>query len=134
MLAQAQSHAVNDLKGRVIFQQHDFFTPQPVHDASAFFICQCLHNQTDDGVVKILRALIPALERCKPKTPLLINETFLPERGVMGKVEEHALRQMDICMLVLLGAKQRTEKEWRTIIEQADSRLEVSFKILCRII
>jgi hypothetical protein len=88
-----------------------------------------LHNQTDEGVLKILRALIPALKH-KPKIPVVINETILPERGAMGRAEEHDLRQMDLLMLVVLGAKQRTEKEFRTLVKEADPRFEVGAGLL----
>ncbi|KAL8758327.1 MAG: hypothetical protein Q9199_001583 [Rusavskia elegans] len=118
--------ALMGLSDRVTFQQHDFFTPQPIHDTGAFIIRQCLHNQNDEGVVKILRALVPAMERCRPGTPLLINETILPEFGQVSKSQEHAVRRMDLMMLVVLGAKQRTEKEWREIIKIADAKLQVS--------
>lgn len=126
MLAQGKRRTADDLQSRVTFQQHDYFTRQPINDASAFIIRQCLHNQTDEDIVKILRALIPAMEMCKPGTSLLINETILPEQGAIRKYDEHKLRQMDILMLVVLGAKQRTEKEFRVLIERADPRFEVS--------
>ena len=91
-----------------------------------------MHNQTDEGVLKILRALIPALKH-KPKIPVVINETILPERGAMGRAEEHDLRQMDLLMLVVLGAKQRTEKEFRTLVKEADPRFEVGAGLLTNV-
>lgn len=84
-----------------------------------------MHNQNDEGFVKIMRGLIPALEQCRSGTPVLINETILPERGEMTPVEEHELRRMDLAMLVVLGAKQRTEKEFRELVKRADPRFEV---------
>ena len=134
MIANAQSRDLGDLSGRVTFQKHDFFELQPIQDASAYFIRQCLHNQTDEDAIKVLRALVPALEKCKPKTPLLINETILPERGDCGTVEEHDLRQMDMLMLVVLGAKQRTEREFRELIKKADPRFEVSINLCPRLL
>ena len=35
------------------------------------------------------------------------------------------MRQIDVAMLMLFNAKQRTEKEWRALFREADARLEV---------
>ena len=132
MWRQGQTHDLKNLYDRVTFMQHDFFNPQPVHDASAFFIRQCIHNWSDGDAVKILRAFVPALEKCPPQTPLLINDTVLPEPNSVTRFEEHTLRQMDLNMLVVMGAKQRTEKEFRELIKEADKRFEVRSSVpLC---
>ncbi|KAF2728854.1 putative O-methyltransferase [Polyplosphaeria fusca] len=110
---------------RVTFQEHDFFTPQPVHDASVFIIRQCLHNQSDEDAIKIVRQVIPALGRCGHGTPLLINEVILPDSGTITRFQEHYLRQVDLCMMVTLGTRQRSEREFRRLINEADERLEV---------
>lgn len=86
---------------------------------------------------------MPALECCPTGTPLLINDIVLPEPGRkrvatetgspgeggkagLTKFEEHGLRQLDIAMLVILGAKQRTAREFEQLLKRADERLEVS--------
>ena len=126
-LDQAQSTALHDLGRRLTFQQHDFFTPQPEQPANVFLLRQCLHNYNDADCVKILRGVVPALERCEPGTPLLINDVVLPESGTTTRFEERYLRQLDITMLVALGAKQRSEREFNSLFKEADPRFEVSF-------
>lgn len=126
MLSQSQQLQTDDLQGRVTFMQHSFFDQQPVHDASVYFIRQCIHNWNDSDCIRILRAFVPALEKCKPRTPLLINDTILPGLNARTKTEEHDLRQLDIGMLVVVGAKQRTERQFEHILKQADERFEVS--------
>ncbi|KAJ2978448.1 hypothetical protein NUW58_g7491 [Xylaria curta] len=121
-LAQAQQE---DTGGRVTFQQHNFFDPQPIHEASAFLLRQCLHNNSDGDAVKIIRAVVPALERCPRGTPLLINEVILPEPGTATRSEEHHLRQVDFCMMVVFGAKLRSEREFSKLLKEADERLEI---------
>jgi hypothetical protein len=121
MLSQAQ----RDVDNQVTFQKHDFFEPQPVHDASAFILRQCIHNYSDEDAVKILRAVFPALERCGRGTPLLINDVVLPDSGTTTRFEEHHLRQVDFCMMVALGAKQRSEGEFDRLIKEADARFEI---------
>lgn len=125
MIAQGQALLTPDVRSRVSYMKHNFFHKQPVTDASAFFIRQCVHNWPDQECVTILRAFVPALEKCEPGTPLLINDTVLPRLNAKTKFEERGLRQLDIAMLVVLNAKQRTEKEFRKLVKEADSRLEV---------
>ncbi|MCJ1262591.1 hypothetical protein MMC22_002461 [Lobaria immixta] len=124
MIAQGKPLLTDDIRGRVTYQQHNFFNPQPVHDASAFFIRQCIHNWPDQECIKILQGFIPALEKCKPGTPLLINDTVLPPLDHKTRYEERLLRQLDIAMLVVINAKQRTEKEFRNLLHRADKRFE----------
>lgn len=126
MLAQARDSLTPDIQDRLTFQQHDFFSPQPVHDANAFLIRQCLHNYNDEDCIKILRAIVPALEKCNPGTPLLINEIILPEAGTVARCEEHSLRQLDLLMMVVLGSKQRSIRQFEDILQQADPRFKVS--------
>lgn len=89
------------------------------------YIRQCVHNWPDVECIKILRAFIPALESCAPGTPLLINDTVLPRMGDKTRYEERLLRQLDVAMLVVINAKQRTEKEFRKLFKEADERFEV---------
>lgn len=140
------AHANSPTQSRLTFMQHDFFTPQPIRDANVYFFRQCFHNYNDADCVRILQALVPALECCSTGTPLLINDIVLPEpgrveltgtgaglgeegeRGLWTKFEEHGLRQLDIAMLVLLGAKQRTAREFEQVLRTADERFEVRKK------
>jgi hypothetical protein len=126
MLAQGLELDPSEVDGRVSFMKHDFFTSQPVTGVGAYFIRQCLHNWNDEECVTILRALVPALEKCEPKTPLLINDTILPAHATEARYHEHGLRQMDMLMFVALGAKQRTEEEFTVLLKTADERFEVS--------
>lgn len=119
------SHDQQDLEGRVTFQQHNFLSPQPIHDASAFLLRQVLHNNNDEDSIKILRALVPALEKSGPKTPVLINDVILPESGTVSQFEEHLLRQVDISMMVIFGAKQRSQRDWDKLLKEADSRFVI---------
>lgn len=117
------------LGGRVTFMKADFFQPQPISGAEAglYFIRQIIHNYNDADVVRIFRAFIPALEKTdsSSSSPILINDMVLPAANTKPKVEEHALRQIDIAMLSALGAKQRTLSEFQALVKEADPRYEV---------
>ena len=115
-----------DLDRRVQLMQHSFFDEQPIRNASAYFIRSCIHNWPDDACVRIFQALVPALEECRPGTPFLINDTILPDLNTKTKYEERDLRQLDLCMMVALGAKQRTRAQFASILKQADERFRVS--------
>ena len=65
-----------ELKGRVEFVAHDFFTEQTVRDADVYFFRWILHNWSDKYCHRILRALVPAL---KKGARVLVYEFVLPE-------------------------------------------------------
>lgn len=94
MLVQGQTYNGNcdgdatPPQSRLTFMQHDFFTPQPIRDANVYFVRQCFHNYNDADCVRILQALVPALECCPAGTPLLINDIVLPEPGRKGVATE----------------------------------------------
>lgn len=125
LLAQGRAQNLSDLDGRVQFMSHDFFDPQPELNAGAYFIRQVVHNWNDADCIRILRNIVPALEKCAPNTPLLINEMILPEPGEKSRYEEHMLRQVDMLVMVSLGAKQRTLREFQRLMHEADPRLVI---------
>lgn len=65
-----------ELKGRVEFVPHDFFTEQTVRSADVYFFRWILHNWSDKYCLRMLRALIPAL---KKGARVLVYEFVLPE-------------------------------------------------------
>ena len=125
MLAVGQKDLDDAVAKRITFMQHDFFAPQLV-DASAYLLRQVVHNWNDDDCVRLFRALVPALERCRAGTPILINDIVLPALDEKTASEEYGLRQLDIAMWVVLGAKQRSEGDFAAILKRADSRFKVS--------
>jgi hypothetical protein len=110
---------------RVQFMQHNFFEPQPVRDVAAVLVRQITHNWTDDEVVQIFRCIVPTLETSKPDTPLLINDTVMPEPGELPLHMERELRELDMLMFVCLGAKQRTKLEFERLLLEADTRFTI---------
>lgn len=125
MLAEGRALVSPDIKDRITFMQYDFFTAQPVAPAVAFVLRQVIHNWNDSECIKLLQGLVPALEKSPSGTPLLINDTVLPELREKSAYEEHGLRQLDIAMFVVLGAKQRSESQFRRLLERADPRFEL---------
>ncbi|KAI1917587.1 hypothetical protein LOZ52_000751 [Ophidiomyces ophidiicola] len=117
----------NKIAENVQFHQHDFFQPQPVTDAEAYFMKHALHNHSDADCIKIIRALVPALEKAGKGTPLLLNEGIIPALG--HKTPRHqdlAIRRGDMCMMVTLSARERTAKQFGELLKAADPRLNVT--------
>ncbi|KAJ5266788.1 O-methyltransferase [Penicillium angulare] len=116
-----------EVKDRVTFMQHDFFQPQPIPGSTAglYFIRQIIHNYNDKDAAKIFLNLVPALEQNAGKSRILINDMVLPEANKIRKVEENALRQIDMAMLTGYGAKQRTVQEFEAVLKAADTRYEI---------
>ncbi|KAI8931496.1 hypothetical protein NX059_011162 [Plenodomus lindquistii] len=125
MLSSAAQNDFSDLNGRVTFMPHDFFTPQPVSGAAAYLFRYITHNWSDEDCIRIFRAMIPALEKSPPGTPLLINDVVLPALGEASMYHDNRMRQVDIMMMLVLGAKQRTEEQFRRLLSDADPRLKI---------
>ena len=77
-----------NVKGRVKFMAHDFFTKQKVR-ADVYYIMWCLHNWSNAYAIKILRCLIPVMEN---GTRVVIHDSCIPERDGMPRWREKRLR------------------------------------------
>ncbi|KAL4792204.1 S-adenosyl-L-methionine-dependent methyltransferase [Aspergillus venezuelensis] len=125
IVAQGESLLPEELKDRVIFQAHDFFTRQPenVHGGDVYLLRSVLHDWSDKYATNILRNLIPGL---KTGAKILINERIVP-----GFHEEHYLverhfREFDMHMLGFQNALERTKEDWEGLIRGADERFQVT--------
>lgn len=125
MLAQGKDNWPEESRDCVTFMEHNYFDPQPVYDTRAFSSHYVAHNLTNADLVRLFQAIVPALEKCQPGTPLLINDTVLSGPDEAAAYEEYELRQMDLAMYVMLDFQQRTASDFRRLLRQADSRFEV---------
>jgi hypothetical protein len=73
------------VQSKIMLMGHDFFTEQPVKDADVYFFRCTLHNWSDELVVKILKALIPAL---KLGARVVIQDNGLAPPGTIGLSDE----------------------------------------------
>ena len=93
-------------------QAHDFFKPQPVKAARAYSLHSILHDWSDQDGVKILKNLVPALKKGYSK--VLLNEIVVSEEK-----PTLAATSMDMMMLAHFAVRERTEADWRAILEKA---------------
>ena len=93
-------------------QAHDFFTPQPIQAARAYSLHSIIHDWSDEEGIEILENLKPAL---KPGySRVLLNEIVLSEES-----PTIAATSMDMMMLAHLSVRERTEADWKMILEKA---------------
>lgn len=95
---------------------HDFFTPQPVQGAKAYYLHMVLHDWPDDKCREILLNIIPALKKGYSK--ILINDAVIPAKGA-GWQETG----IDLIMMVCHAATERTEKHWHELLESVGLKI-----------
>lgn len=100
-----------DLPDAITTLGHDFLTPQPssIANAKAYYFRMVFHDWPDKQAKIILSQLKSVMA---PDSLLLINDQVLPETGVA-----HFETLVDMHMMVQLSALERTEKEWRSLLE-----------------
>ena len=70
-----------------------------------------LHDWDDDSCIKILRNIAHAMQPGYSR--LLINEYVVPDEGAITSITS-----MDLLMMALGAVKERTEKQWRMLLDQ----------------
>ncbi|KAG7294536.1 hypothetical protein NEMBOFW57_004611 [Staphylotrichum longicolle] len=102
----------------IIVQTHDFFNPYPdsVKGARAYFMHTVLHDWPDETARQILQQLVPAME--KGYSRLLIHEHVVSSERPSARVTV-----LDITMMAFLAAAERTEEQWRDLVESVGLRV-----------
>jgi len=106
----------------VEYEEHDFFTPQPVTDADVYLLRNVLREWSDPYAVQILQQIVPAM---KDGAKILVVDHVLPEPGTEPKVMEKAVRAVDLSVMQMLAGKERSGDDWEKLVKEADARLSV---------
>jgi hypothetical protein len=69
---------ITSLDPKIERQIYNFFTPQPVKGARAYYMRQILHDHPDGPDIEIIKGIREAMTK---DSVLLVNENFLPETG-----------------------------------------------------
>lgn len=104
------------LAGRAATVPGDFFASVPA-GADGYVLSRILHDWEDEAAGRILTAVRDAM---RPDSRLVVVEALLPERAT----DLPPAIRMDLTMLILLGARERTEGEFGALLERAGLRLE----------
>ncbi|KAF6817648.1 o-methyltransferase [Colletotrichum musicola] len=103
---------------------YNFFTPQPIKHARAYYMHHILHDWPDKRACKILEMQASAMKPGYSK--LLIHDHVMSDDR---PVHPHAAA-FDMAMMVFGAAQERTEKEWRNLITSAGLKLVKIWRLL----
>ncbi|KAJ2990350.1 hypothetical protein NUW58_g2996 [Xylaria curta] len=105
------------LPPKVQKQPFDLFKDPPVQGARIYFMKFILHDYNDGECLQILQNVKASM--IKGYSYLVINDFVLPDTKC-GLLQS----QWDLMMMVLLSSMERTETQWRTLLESAGLSIE----------
>ncbi|KAI1120532.1 putative sterigmatocystin 8-O-methyltransferase precursor [Nemania abortiva] len=118
VILQDLPHVIDQVKAKLLLGLHgieieayDFFQPQPVRGARTYYMRNILHDWPDEKCKEILENTKAGMTS---DSVLLIDEMVLSERGAPWRAT-----QLDMAMMACLGAEERSEAQWRGILESA---------------
>jgi hypothetical protein len=91
------------------FVAGSFFERVPTGDA--YVLSAIIHDWDDERATAILRTIRAA---ARPGARILVTESVIPPGN-----EPEGAKWLDLLMLVLAGGRERTEAEWRALLEGA---------------
>ncbi|CAJ2502620.1 Uu.00g100140.m01.CDS01 [Anthostomella pinea] len=100
----------------ITIQPHDFFTPEPVKGARAYFMHNVLHDWPDATAKRIIENIAGAMEKGYSK--LLVHESLVTDVKPLSRVTVS-----DITMMACLAAAERSESQWRDLMASAGLRV-----------
>jgi hypothetical protein len=92
-----------------------FFT-DALPEGDCYLIMQVIHDWSDEEAARILAAIRKA---ARPGAKLLVIECVVQEDS-----KPSWTKMLDLQMLTLLSGKERTEKEYRELLQSAGFRLD----------
>jgi hypothetical protein len=106
---------------RVDLVAGDFFESVPA-GGDVYLLRRVVHNWANDQAVAILANCRNAIGDQPAR--LLIADTIMPDRPIPGPAADEVTFTLDLHMLVLLGARERSESEFRDLLRAAGFRLD----------
>jgi O-methyltransferase domain len=99
----------------------DFFESVPA-GGDVYLLRRVVHNWAEEHAIAILANCRNAIGDQSAR--LLVADMITPERAVSGPAEEEAVFTLDLHVLVLLGARERSASEFRVLLQAAGFRIE----------
>jgi hypothetical protein len=109
----------SDLHDRVTFVEGSFFDSVPA-GGDVYLLKSIVHDWDDERGAQILRACRKAMEAT---SRLVLVERDLPER-IDDPAEALPIVMSDLQMMVVLGGRERTEREYGEVLASTGFRLE----------
>ncbi|KUI69110.1 Demethylsterigmatocystin 6-O-methyltransferase [Cytospora mali] len=104
------------LDPRITRAAYDFFTPQPLVGARAYFFHAVPHDWPDKECARIFENVKGAMRRGYSR--LLIYEMVLPAKGATS-----LMSTLDLQLMNCLSGLERTEEHWRRLLEGVGLRV-----------
>ncbi|XP_059311036.1 myricetin 7/4'-O-methyltransferase 2-like [Lycium ferocissimum] len=114
-------HVIGDCKGseNLDFVGGDMFDQIP--DANAILLKTVLHNWGDEDCVKILKKCKESIPSREKGGKVIIIDTVMEEDPKQSNDQFiRAQHNMNMLMMVLYAAKERTKKEWEKLFTEAN--------------
>jgi len=115
------------LADRIRFRTHNFFDAQPEtsRGAAVYLLKYILHDWPDEDCRRILKPIVDAMG---PDSRIVISDVILPEPsdGSLSNVEETRLGVLDLIMLSIQNAKERSLVDWQELLTSVDARLKIT--------
>ncbi|KAG7418515.1 O-methyltransferase ATR12 [Fusarium oxysporum f. sp. rapae] len=105
-----------DVDEKITAMAHDFFKPQPVKGARAYFMHAVLHNWPDAQATQLLRNTKDSMTKGYSK--LFVYDIVLPPTGA-----SISQTTMDVQMMSLLSASERTKSQWEDLLTGAGYKI-----------
>lgn len=113
------SHAKKDagqLDPRISRMAYDFFTPQPLVGARAYFFHAVAHDWPDAECVRIFENVKAVMKKGYSK--LLIYEIVIPPKGATP-----LMTTMDLALMYMVSGLERTEERWKALLSGVGLRV-----------
>lgn len=111
------------LASRVSFQEHDVFTPQPVQHADVYIFRQVFHDWPDAYCITMIQQVVPAMKR--GSRILAIDAIIDPWSDVKSLTQDRLKIGIDLFMMSMMNAKERTREDWTALFAKASPDLDV---------
>ncbi|UNI16454.1 hypothetical protein JDV02_002886 [Purpureocillium takamizusanense] len=115
----------DELKKRVSFLAHDFFTPQPIQ-ADIYLFKWVFYDWSNKDIVKIIQALVPAL---RPGARVLVLDLMVDVGPEAAAVMPRSLLKysnvISLKTLSLFGHTKQAAKKMTDLFKAADERFEI---------
>ena len=121
-VARGRAELPLEMMDRIAFHEHDFFTPNPVQSPDIYLLRFILHDWPDEDAIAILRNLLPSMGT---RTKLIIADAIVPPPKALPYTQEKHMRTMDITIMTMMNAMERTSEDWQTLIESIDPSLKI---------
>lgn len=120
MILQDRPYVLDDITSEdlpgVTKMPHDFFKEQPVTNAQMYYIRRVLHDWQDEDAARILKAIVPAMAQ---DSRIIISDMAIPEPVTS---RDAGAVWLDL-MMMSIGGKERTVRDWETLAEMSGLRL-----------